>query len=131
METVSYHLFSQLFCHLHVKLTLDILAITPKDDLENWQDPKNYLEYRRDIESVLHEASDVLYKDTPAALGFQKMCEDHMRTKLAKKPEIFQALRPTFAPACRRLTPGPGVSISYLLPSQLADDSLPVSRGFG
>lgn len=58
----------------------------------------------------MHGASDVLYKGTDNALAFQKMCEDHMRSKLAKKPEIFEALKPDFAPACRRLTPGPGVS---------------------
>ncbi|KPM40130.1 putative sterigmatocystin biosynthesis monooxygenase stcW [Neonectria ditissima] len=81
---------------------------TPKEELEEWKDPKKYLEYRCKIEGSLNEASDVLYKDTPNALGFQKMCEDHMRAKLAKKPEIFEALRPSFAPACRRLTPGPG-----------------------
>ncbi|TPX11474.1 uncharacterized protein E0L32_007893 [Thyridium curvatum] len=81
---------------------------TPQEELDQWRDPERYLEYRRKIESSLHEASDVLWKDTPSAIGFQKMCEDHMRAKLAKKPEIFEALCPTFAPACRRLTPGPG-----------------------
>jgi len=32
----------------------------------------------------------------------------NMETRLAKKPELVQQLLPTFAPACRRLTPGPG-----------------------
>jgi hypothetical protein len=31
-----------------------------------------------------------------------------MQTKLAKKPEIYKALLPTWLPGCRRLTPGPG-----------------------
>ena len=31
-----------------------------------------------------------------------------MKTKLAKKPEIFESLVPTWLPGCRRLTPGPG-----------------------
>jgi hypothetical protein len=31
-----------------------------------------------------------------------------MRTKLAKKPEIFEAMVPAWLPGCRRLTPGPG-----------------------
>lgn len=64
---------------------------------------------------MLHAASDVIYKDTVNALDFQKMCEEHMRKKLSKKPEIFEALLPTFAPACRRLTPGPGVSITSII----------------
>jgi hypothetical protein len=90
-----------------------LLAITPQSELKSWETPKNYLEYRRKIENDMHSPSDVIYKDTPNAIGFQKMCEDHMRSKLAKKPEIFKALLPTFAPACRRLTPGPGVSQSF------------------
>ncbi|KAK6369604.1 hypothetical protein LTS17_009510 [Exophiala oligosperma] len=82
--------------------------VTPQDELDAWKDPANYLNYRKEIERSLHGASDVLYKGTDNALAFQKMCEDHMRSKLAKKPEIFEALKPDFAPACRRLTPGPG-----------------------
>jgi cation diffusion facilitator CzcD-associated flavoprotein CzcO len=31
-----------------------------------------------------------------------------MKTKLAKKPEIYNAMVPTWLPGCRRLTPGPG-----------------------
>jgi hypothetical protein len=93
----------------HHSNTYDI-ANTPKEELEEWKDLNKYLQYRHGIEATMNEASDVLYKDTPGALAFQKMCEDHMRAKLAKKPEIFEALRPSFAPACRRLTPGPGVS---------------------
>lgn len=64
---------------------------------------------------MLHTPSDVIYKDTTNAVGFQKMCEDHMKSKLAKKPEIYESLLPTFAPACRRLTPGPGVSYYFLI----------------
>ncbi|KAH7350443.1 hypothetical protein BKA66DRAFT_563373 [Pyrenochaeta sp. MPI-SDFR-AT-0127] len=82
--------------------------MTPEDELKSWEDPENYREYRRQIESVMHEPSDVIYKGTSSCLGFQQMCEDHMRTKLAKKPEIFESLLPSFEPACRRLTPGPG-----------------------
>ena len=32
----------------------------------------------------------------------------HMRTKLAKKPSVMDQMLPSFPPACRRLTPGPG-----------------------
>jgi hypothetical protein len=31
-----------------------------------------------------------------------------MKEKLAKKPEIFTAILPHWAPACRRISPGPG-----------------------
>lgn len=86
-------------------------AKTPAERLAKFkEDPKAYLEYRRAIEADLHAASEVMYKGTDQAIQFQKMCEDHMRTKLAKKPEIFKALVPDYPVGCRRLTPGPGVS---------------------
>lgn len=36
------------------------------------------------------------------------MFYQHMKSRLASKPEIFEALIPSFSPGCRRLTPGPG-----------------------
>lgn len=33
---------------------------------------------------------------------------ENMKMKLAKKPEIYEMLKPDFSPGCRRLTPGPG-----------------------
>ncbi|KAL4862560.1 hypothetical protein BDV12DRAFT_42067 [Aspergillus spectabilis] len=84
-------------------------AQTPADLLEKFKnDPQSYIEFRRKIESDLHSASEVIYKDTEMARTFQKMCEEHMRSKLAKKPEILDALLPDYPVACRRLTPGPG-----------------------
>lgn len=53
---------------------------------------------------------EALYKNTDAEKMTADICREHMRTKLAKKPEVFQALVPDFAVGCRRLTPGPGVS---------------------
>ncbi|KAJ4340575.1 hypothetical protein N0V95_007474 [Ascochyta clinopodiicola] len=34
--------------------------------------------------------------------------QDHMRQRLAGRPDLIEAIIPTFAPGCRRLTPGPG-----------------------
>ncbi|KZM18733.1 uncharacterized protein EKO05_0006626 [Ascochyta rabiei] len=34
--------------------------------------------------------------------------QEHMRQRLAGRPDLFEAIIPTFAPGCRRLTPGPG-----------------------
>ena len=39
--------------------------------------------------------------------GYQSII-NNMKTKLAKKPEIFDAMVPAWLPGCRRLTPGPG-----------------------
>jgi hypothetical protein len=38
----------------------------------------------------------------------RKLFEEHMRTKLAKKPHIAKQMIPQFPVACKRLTPGPG-----------------------
>ena len=38
----------------------------------------------------------------------RRMFSQTMQTRLRKKPEIAAKLMPSFAPGCRRLTPGPG-----------------------
>lgn len=54
---------------------------------------------------------EALYKDTEGAKILFDMCKAHMKEKLAKKPEVYEALVPDFPPGCRRITPGPGVSL--------------------
>lgn len=57
---------------------------------------------------------EALYRNPDAEKMAFEACREHMRAKLAKKPEIFEALVPDFAVGCRRLTPEPGVC-SWLL----------------
>lgn len=38
---------------------------------------------------------------------FSAATEESMARRLAKKPEIFKALRPDYPVACRRVSPGP------------------------
>jgi hypothetical protein len=65
------------------------------------------------VENILHRPVEALYQDTAGAQVLWDMCRDHMKAKLAKKPEIFEQLVPDFPPGCRRLTPGPGVCIHF------------------
>jgi cation diffusion facilitator CzcD-associated flavoprotein CzcO len=44
----------------------------------------------------------------PAQIGAQNAFVENMKRRLAKKPELADELLPSFPPACRRLTPGPG-----------------------
>ncbi|KKA24407.1 Cyclohexanone monooxygenase [Rasamsonia emersonii CBS 393.64] len=82
---------------------------TPPEYLDKFKnDPKAYLEFRRRIEDVLNKPMEALYRNTDAEKMAFEACREHMRAKLAKKPEIFEALVPDFAVGCRRLTPGPG-----------------------
>lgn len=84
---------------------------TPADYLKKFQrDPEEYLEFRRRIEDAINRHMEALYKNADAEKMTFHVCREHMRNKLAKKPEIFEALVPDIAVGCRRLTPGPGVS---------------------
>ena len=47
------------------------------------------------------------YIPVPNFRGLESIL-NNMKTKLAKKPEIFDAMVPNWLPGCRRLTPGPG-----------------------
>lgn len=38
----------------------------------------------------------------------QAFFEQIMEERLAAKPHLYEWLKPTFAPGCKRLTPGPG-----------------------
>ncbi|KAL4977944.1 hypothetical protein BDW66DRAFT_165334 [Aspergillus desertorum] len=53
-------------------------------------------------------------------VGATAFFTENMKRRLRKKPELINDLLPTFAPACRRLTPGPG----YL--EALTDDKVDV-----
>ena len=50
----------------------------------------------------------VTQKDTPAQAGAREDFTKMMRSRLSKKPQIADALIPSFPPLCKRLTPGPG-----------------------
>ncbi|KAL4739993.1 hypothetical protein BDV11DRAFT_214749 [Aspergillus similis] len=57
---------------------------------------------------------------SPEQVGATAFFTEDMKRRLRKKPELIDDLLPTFAPACRRLTPGPG----YL--EALTDDKVDV-----
>ncbi|KAL4758631.1 flavin-containing monooxygenase [Aspergillus foveolatus] len=57
---------------------------------------------------------------SPEQVGATAFFTENMKRRLRKKPELINDLLPTFAPACRRLTPGPG----YL--EALTDDKVDV-----
>lgn len=93
--------------------------MTPAADLERFgKDPVAYRQYRRQIEDMLNRPVEAVYKGTKGAEELTEMCTEHMRKKLAKRPEVFEALLPSFPPGCRRFTPGPGVSANVPAPSE-------------
>lgn len=50
----------------------------------------------------------ITFRGSEIQEGAFREFKDMMRKRLAKKPEIVDALTPSFAVGCRRLTPGPG-----------------------
>ena len=71
-------------------------------------DPRAWQEFRLLIEADANNIHGVTLKDTPMQKGAQAAFEEGMKARLAKKPHYYDWLKPTFAPGCRRLTPGPG-----------------------
>jgi hypothetical protein len=56
----------------------------------------------------LQSAYPSTYTDSEMQKMGQELFTASMKQKLAQKPEIFTAILPNWAPACRRISPGPG-----------------------
>ena len=56
----------------------------------------------------LQSAYPSTYTDSEMQKMGQELFTASMKQKLAQKPEIFTAILPDWAPACRRICPGPG-----------------------
>ncbi|KAH7339230.1 hypothetical protein BKA66DRAFT_435055 [Pyrenochaeta sp. MPI-SDFR-AT-0127] len=72
------------------------------------EDPHKYKEYRHMVEGVMNKSQLSTFLGTDAQKKLWIDADAFMKRKLAKKPEIYEALIPNFPPGCRRLTPGPG-----------------------
>ncbi|KAL2356342.1 hypothetical protein BJ546DRAFT_599721 [Cryomyces antarcticus] len=79
-----------------------------KEELESFNDPKKYLEFRCAVEDALNSGSDFIVNGTETQKQARALFDEKMKTRLSKKPEVYEALIPEYPPGCRRLTPGPG-----------------------
>ncbi|OQU93638.1 hypothetical protein CLAIMM_00120 [Cladophialophora immunda] len=80
-----------------------------QEELETFKkDPKTYLAWRHKVEKTVNGAALITIFGTPTQKEFQLINHEAMKKKLEKKPEIMEALEPSWPPGCRRLTPGPG-----------------------
>lgn len=70
--------------------------------------PEEYSKYRHHVESILNVGQLVTFQGTDIQKIFWEMSDKHMKEKLKKKPWIYESLKPSYPPGCRRLTPGPG-----------------------
>uniref|UniRef100_A0A8H7K9T6 FAD/NAD(P)-binding domain-containing protein n=1 Tax=Bionectria ochroleuca TaxID=29856 RepID=A0A8H7K9T6_BIOOC len=77
-----------------------------KDRFAN--NPEYYLKYRTTIERDGNSIHSVTMKDSQMQGDVRDAFTQLMKERLAKKPEIFETLLPSFGVTCRRLTPGLG-----------------------
>ena len=80
-------------------------------------DPEYLQKFRLSVEEDGNGIHAVTMKGTPLQVGAKDVFHQHMKKRLETKPEIFEALIPSFSPGCRRLTPGPGYLESLTEPN--------------
>ena len=71
------------------------------------ESPKQYLQYRHQIENFVNKAQLIHWVGSDMNRSFSKATEESMARRLARRPEIFQSLRPSYPVACKRVSPGP------------------------
>ncbi|KAJ5887739.1 hypothetical protein N7495_007780 [Penicillium taxi] len=79
------------------------------EEIEEFKTDKNaYLAFRKEVELELQSIHGATMNGHPMQLEAHDFFVENMRRRLTIKPEMLDGLIPSFAPACRRLTPGPG-----------------------
>ncbi|CZR54180.1 related to monooxigenase [Phialocephala subalpina] len=89
-------------------------------------DPQKYLKFRKLIERDGNTIHGVTLANSAMQLEAQAAFRAMMKKRLAKKPEIVDALTPSFSVGCRRLTPGPGY-LEALVESNVDFISTPIT----
>jgi len=78
------------------------------EQLEAFQDPAKYREFRKELESTFWRRYETQLKDTKETAQSITDFRALMAKRLEAKPELLDQIVPNFSPHCRRLTPGPG-----------------------
>ncbi|THX01770.1 FAD/NAD(P)-binding domain-containing protein [Aureobasidium pullulans] len=90
------------------ELGMDGFTFSEEQRKKFQSDPDHFHAFRMKLEEGGNEIHALTIKGTEMQKGAQKHFEENMKQRLAKKPEIYEWIKPDFAPGCRRLTPGPG-----------------------
>ncbi|KAK0613039.1 hypothetical protein B0T17DRAFT_498747 [Bombardia bombarda] len=72
------------------------------------EDPELYFRSRKAFESSGNVIHDSTFMGTEMQAAFQNAFRQSMEQRLAARPDLLEKIIPTFAPGCRRLTPGKG-----------------------
>ncbi|RJE26343.1 monooxygenase [Aspergillus sclerotialis] len=87
---------------------LENFSFTP-EEIENFKkDHQAYQKFRKEIELELQSIHGSTIIGSPEQLKGQEIFYQNMKRRLAKDPKLLDDIVPSFPPACRRLTPGPG-----------------------
>ncbi|KAJ9497968.1 hypothetical protein H2202_006571 [Exophiala xenobiotica] len=79
------------------------------DELHKFAHDKEYYKnFRKAIERSINMDYPCLFPGSPEEIAGTEAITSNMKTKLASKPQVYEALKPKFVPGCRRLTPGVG-----------------------
>ncbi|KAL6411686.1 hypothetical protein AUP68_05403 [Ilyonectria robusta] len=70
--------------------------------------PDHYHKMRKTLENEASKKFLFTLKDSPEQATAVGKFQDYMKKRLEGRPDLYEAIIPTFAPGCRRLTPGPG-----------------------
>ncbi|OCK74476.1 FAD/NAD(P)-binding domain-containing protein [Lepidopterella palustris CBS 459.81] len=69
-------------------------------------DPLAYLAFRKKQEMYTNQVQGVMFKGTEALDKFTEMIDLNMRETSKPKPELYEILKPSYSPGCRRLIMG-------------------------
>ncbi|RFU34831.1 Flavin-containing monooxygenase, partial [Scytalidium lignicola] len=81
---------------------------TPEELRKFASDPNHYKAFRKAMEGAINGDYPCLFPGSPEEKAGTQGIRLNMKTKLATRPGLYEALEPSFVPGCRRLTPGPG-----------------------
>jgi len=85
-----------------------ISIVTDEQKATFAKNPIAYQAFRQRVEEGGAAIHSVTMKGTPMQMGGKDAFSAHMKERLASRPDIYETLLPSFAPGCRRLTPGVG-----------------------
>lgn len=84
------------------------LQFSPDQIAKFKKDHDAWFRFRMKVESDANNIHALTLKGTEMQIKAQQAFDEGMQSRLKKKPEYYDWLKPDFAPGCRRLTPGPG-----------------------
>ncbi|GMG13343.1 unnamed protein product [Aspergillus oryzae] len=97
------------------------------EELEEFnKNPDRLREYRKRLDGEVQLMTQFLLRGELSNQATATFTQS-MRKKLAKRPDIFEKILPSFAPGCRRITPGPGY-LEALTENNVSFVTDPISR---